>query len=263
MTRLFEQFANRLRALQRRCGIALRNFQGDFAHLFVDGAVGGEDHGPAQVIRLTCEVADFSAGLFDQERAGRGVPLLQTEFPEAIEAARSYVSEIKRGGAIAAHAVGAQGKVPVVMNVGVRQAFVNWKTSTQQGRGKRWDLRDVNRFPVERGAAAARRRKQLIVKRVEDYARNYGVALRQCDGHGEARVAVSEIRCAVQGIDVPAKLRSGGAFVAGALFRDDGMLWKVFCEPRYDRGFRAAVGLRHQIDVTLVRDLRRSVELLA
>jgi hypothetical protein len=73
---------------------------------------------------------------------------------------------------------------------------------------------------------------------------------------------VSEIRCAVQGIDVPTKFRSGGAFVAGALFRDDGMLREIFCEPRYDRRFRSAIRLGDQIDVTFVLDLRRAVELL-
>src|SRR5712671_6828721 len=121
-----------LRPLQRRCRIALRNLQRYFPHLFVNGAVGGENHRPAQAVRLTREIADFTTSLFDEERTRRGVPFLQAEFPEAVEAAGGHRSEIEGSGTVASDAMGAQRKIPVVVNVGIRQAFVYRKTSAQQ-----------------------------------------------------------------------------------------------------------------------------------
>src|SRR5260370_32755460 len=104
---------------QWRCRIALRNLQRHLPHFFVNGAVGRENRRPAQPVGLTCEIADPTAGLFDQERAGGGVPFLQAEFPEAVEAARGHASEIERSGPITPHAVGALRKIPAVMHMGI------------------------------------------------------------------------------------------------------------------------------------------------
>src|ERR1700732_2921156 len=116
---------------QRSRRITMRNLQRDLTHLFVNGAVGGENHRPAQTVRLTCKIADFAAGLLNQERAGRGIPRLQAEFPEAIEATGGYASKMERGGAIAAHAVRALRKIPIIVNVGICQTFVHWEARTQ------------------------------------------------------------------------------------------------------------------------------------
>src|SRR5260370_33005320 len=104
--------------------IGLRNLQRPLPHFSVNGAVGRENRRPAQAVGLTCEIADPAAGLFDQERAGGGVPFLPAEFPEAIEAARGHASEIERSGAITPHAVGALRKIPVVMKIGISRWFV-------------------------------------------------------------------------------------------------------------------------------------------
>ena len=52
------------------------------------------------------ERADAAAGLGDQQRAGRGVPGVEADLPEAVDAAGGHVGEVERGGAGAADAGG-------------------------------------------------------------------------------------------------------------------------------------------------------------
>ena len=52
------------------------NFEGDGAHLFVDEAVGGENDGAAELIRIAGKIADSATGFFDEKDASGGVPLL-------------------------------------------------------------------------------------------------------------------------------------------------------------------------------------------
>jgi len=60
---------------------------------------------------------------------------------------------------------------------------------------------------------------------------------------------------------MPAKFRA--AFVAAPFFRGDGVLRKVFSQPRNNGLLRAFIRLRYQVNVALVRDLRRPVKLFA
>src|SRR5260370_8997765 len=101
--------------------IGLRNLQRPLPHFFVNGAVGRENRRPAQPVGLTCEIADPAAGLFDQERAGGGVPFLQAEFPEPVEAAPRHASELGSSGAITPPPVAPQRKIPIIYHLGIDQ----------------------------------------------------------------------------------------------------------------------------------------------
>ena len=70
-----------------------------------------------------------------------------------------------------------------------------------------------------------------------------------------------EIRCPIQGVNVPPEIRS--PFATGAFLRDDAVIGKVFCQLLYDGPFRAFVRLGHQVRFAFVGDVRRPVELLA
>jgi hypothetical protein len=253
-----ENALTRKSSAERSGGIALRNLQRDAAHLFVDQGVGGEDHRAAERIRLARKIADFAAGFFDEQHAGGGVPFVQAKFPEAIKAARGHASEIQSGRAVAAHAVRAQRKIPVVVNIGIGQALVNGKTGAEQTRRKRFDFRDADFFPVECGASAARGGIKLVVNRIVDDAGENLVFLRQSDGNAKARIAMSKIRGAIERIDVPAKF--GSVFLTCAFLRGDGVVRKIFRESRDDGLLGSLIGLRDEVNVAFVSNLRGAVE---
>ena len=81
------------------------------------------------------------------------------------------------------------------------------------------------------------------------------------DGDAEARIAMSEIRCAIERVHVPAKF--GVAVLDQAFFRGDGMSWKMFCKASNDGLFAALVGLGDKVNVAFVFDFRRAGEFFA
>src|SRR5258708_31064580 len=115
----------------------------------MDQTVGGKNHRAAKRIGLIGKIAHLAASFLHEELARGGVPFLKAEFPEAIETASSHACEIKRGGAVAADAVRAQCKIPVVVDVGVGQALVNGKTSAEQAGRKSFDFGDTDSLAVE------------------------------------------------------------------------------------------------------------------
>src|SRR5262249_1488472 len=117
-----------------RCGggIAVGNLESDGAHFFVDEAVGCENDGTTEPVRLILEITDSSTGFLDEEDARSGVPSLKTKFPKTIEAAGRYASEIECGGAITADAVGSQREIVVVVNIGAGLALVNGKARAEK-----------------------------------------------------------------------------------------------------------------------------------
>src|SRR5882672_596358 len=248
------------RSMANRCWRAAGNFKSDGAHFFVNEAVGRENDGAAELVWIPGKIADFAAGFFDEEDAGGGVPLLQTKFPKAVEAAGGDGRKIERGGAIAAHAVRALGEVAVVLKVGAGFAIAHGKTSAEQAGGKRGDFGDADFFAVESGAFAAGGGEEFVVKGIEDDGGKQRVALGKSDRNAETRVTVCEVGGAVERIDVPAEF--GGAFLAGAFFGGDGMVREIFIEALDDGLLGAFVGLRDDIDlVAFVADVQRARQL--
>lgn len=243
--------------------MALRNFQGDGAHLFVDEAVGGEDDGAAELVRISGEVGDFAAGLFDEQDAGGGVPGLQAKFPEAVEAAGGDAGEIERGGAIAADSVRALSEFAVVLKIGAGFAVAHGETGAEEAGGNGGYFGDVHSFAVEECAFAAGGGEEFVVEGIENDGGEKFAGLGERNGNAEARVAMGEVGGAVEGIDVPTKFGGGGALVAGALFGGDGVVGKIFGDALDDQFFGAPVGLGDEIDfVAFVAKVQRARQFL-
>src|SRR5713101_9898777 len=187
---------------------AAGDFQCHGAHLFVDEAVGGENDGAAELVWISGKIAHFSAGFFDQQDARGGVPLLETKFPETVEAAGGDAGKVQRGGAIAAHSVRVLGEIAVVLKIWAGLAVAHGKAGAEQAGRERGVLGNVDFFAVEHGALAARGGEKFVVKRIEDRSGEKRIALGECDRDAEARISVREIRSAVERINVPAKFRS-------------------------------------------------------
>src|SRR5438445_7751349 len=102
------------------------------SHLFVDQSVGGENDGATKLVRIPGEIAHSPSSFFNQQDARGGVPLLQAEFPEAVEAAGRNASQVQRGGAVAAHPVRALGKVAVVLKIRTELSVSYRKAGAEQ-----------------------------------------------------------------------------------------------------------------------------------
>jgi hypothetical protein len=192
----------------------------------VDEAVGSEHDGAAKGVGNVMKICDFSAGFFDEENACGGVPALEAEFPEAIEAAGGNAGQIQCGGTVTAHAVRAEREIVVVMNVGAGMAFVDGKAGAEKAGGKRGDFRDGDFLAVEHGTFAACGSEKFFINGIVDDAGEDLIALREGDGDTEARVAVGEICGAVEGIDMPAKF--GVVIFAKAFFGGDCVRGEIF-----------------------------------
>ena len=224
----------------------------------MDEAVGREDNRAAEVIGLSFEVADSAAGLFDEQHASGGVPLVQAEFPKAIKTSGSDAGEIKRGGAIAAHAVRALRELAVILKIRAGLAIPHRKAGAEQAGRERGDFGDADFLAVEGGAFAARGGEEFFEKGVEDDRSKKRVSLGKSNGNAETGVAVGEIGGAVERINMPAKLRSRSAFMTRSFFRGNGVVREILGEPRNDGLLGALIGLRDQVDfIAFVVDVHR------
>src|SRR5579863_3836345 len=100
------------------------------------------------------------------------------------------------------------------MNVGIGKPLVNGKTGTEEACGESIDFRNENSLSVQCGTRATGSGEKLVIEGIVDYAGEQGSPLSQRDGNGKARIAVCEIRGAIERIHVPPKF--GTAFVAGS-----------------------------------------------
>src|SRR5712692_11106134 len=224
---------------------AAGNFQRHRPHLFMDEAVGGEDDGTTELIRVPGKITDSAAGFFHEQDARGGIPLLKIKFPESVKAPSSHASKIECGGAIAANTVGALGEVAVILQIRARLAVAHGKTGAEETGGDGGVPGDADFLAVERGAFAAGRGEKFIAVRIKDDSGEKRVTLREGKGDAEAGIAVGEIGGAVERIHVPAEL--GGRFLASAFFGGNGVFRKIFDKARDDELFGAFVGLGDKV----------------
>ena len=187
----------------------------------MDQTIGGEDDVAAELIGCAVKIGNSAASFFDEQNACRGVPAIEAEFPEAIEAAGGNGGKIERGGTVAANAVRAQREIVVVMDVWASLALVNGKAGAKQTGGERWHFGYSDFFAVEGGAFTASCGKKLFINGVVNNTGDDLMAVRESNGHTEAGIAVGEIGGAVERVDVPAVL--GVMIFAEAFFRGDGV----------------------------------------
>ncbi len=227
----------------------------------MDQTIGCEDHGAAELIRRAEKIAHFAAGFFDKQDAGGGVPAIEAEFPEAVEAADGNGGEIEGGGAVAANTVGAEREVVIIVNIRARLTLVNGETGAKEASRERGNFGDGDFLAIEGGAFATGGGEEFFINGIVDDAGDDSVAVSEGDGHAEAGIAVGKIRGAVERVDVPAVL--GVVILANAFFGSDGMRRKIFRETIDDVLFAALVGLGDEVDVTFVFDLGRTRVLFA
>ena len=91
-------------------------------------AVRGQDLAAGELERPAMHVGYNPSCLFDEQDPGSGVPGVESEFPEAVYTARCDATKIQGSGAGAAHSVGAQCDLVVVVDVRVFVALVAGKT---------------------------------------------------------------------------------------------------------------------------------------
>src|SRR5580704_282635 len=112
-------------------------------------SVCGEDAGAARTVREAGEISDHAAGLPHDEHTCRGVPRMQTEFPEAVEATAGNGAEIESSGTVAANTVRAQSEFPVVVNVSIAVALMGGEAGGDQTRRQFLDRRNMDAFVIE------------------------------------------------------------------------------------------------------------------
>ena len=152
----------------------------------------------------------------------------------------------------------ALGKLTVILKIGAGFAVAYGEAGAEEAGGKRGDFGDVDFLAVESGAFAACGCEKFIVKRIEDRGGEERILLGESDRDAEARIPVSEIRGAVERIDVPAKVRSRSAFMPRSLFGSNGVIGEIFGQPLDDQPFRTLVRLRDKIDfIAFVGDVKR------
>src|SRR5277367_830327 len=172
----------------------------------MNNPVRGQHHRPAQLVRLPREVANLPTGFFDQQNSRSGVPGFKSKFPKPVETPGSDTRQIERSRAVTPDPMRPQSKIPVIMNVGIRQPLMDRKSGAKKAGSQRIHFRNENSLLVQRRAAAPRRREKLIIKRIVNNSRKKLAPLSQRNRDRKTRVPVREIRRPIQRIDVPAKL---------------------------------------------------------
>src|ERR1700690_1747706 len=146
---------------------------------------------------------------------------MKAKFPKAFEAATRHRAQIERSGAVAPHAVRAQRKFPVILDIDAAGAHVRGKSRGDEACGKLFNWRNMDALLAEICTLAAHRRKKLIAHWIVNNTDQRLAILHQTNRNGEARITVREIRGAVERVHMPAILRTGGR-AAASLLRDDG-----------------------------------------
>src|SRR5262249_48922593 len=74
-------------------------------HLVVDPAVGGDDLFSVDREWVAREIRDAAAGLFENHKAGGGIPGMEVHFPKAVCTSKRNVAQIQSGGTGTAHSL--------------------------------------------------------------------------------------------------------------------------------------------------------------
>ena len=225
----------------------------------VDETVGTQGLAAGDLKWTAGKISDTPAGFLHKQHAGSGIPRIEIELPETVEASRGYIAEIERSRAGAAHTVRAQRDLVIEVNVRILVAFVAGKPSCNQRFLKARRGRDVDGFSVQARAAAFLRGKQFVAGRIVNHARYALTFVFDRQRHAEHRVAVREIGGAIERVDVPLVVTAG--FNARSLFAHNIVRRELTANAREDQGLRFAVGDGDEIGIPFVFDLHVTAEM--
>jgi len=156
----------------------------------------------SRIVVTTDEVGDDGAGLFGQQLTGCGIPGLQADFPEAVDATGSHVGQIQRGragttdvGTLDEHALEhLQVRLDVVL-------LLERETGGQDGAGQLFGLADTDAITVQLGTTTTGSSKQLVTDRIVNNGL-FSLALHaQGDGDGKVRNAFDQVGRAIQWVN--------------------------------------------------------------
>src|ERR1700751_4827116 len=159
-------------------------------HLRVNLPIGREHFAVTRMIRFAREIGDHSAGFLHQQHTRSCVPGFQAKFPESLEAAGRTPAKIKSSRAVAPHAVRSKSETSVKSDVRLLAALIRRKSSDEQTRGQRLDLRNMYAFVVQVGAFTAPSREHLPTHRIQHHAHNRLAIFEQSDRTNENRETV-------------------------------------------------------------------------
>lgn len=237
-------------------GQGFRQLFADLAqHLFQDARVGHDDVAGVLVVVTTDEVGDDGTGLFGQQLTGSGVPGLEADFPETVDATGSHIGQIQRGGAgttdvgtLDEHALEhLQVRLDVVL-------LLERETGGQDGTGQLFGLADTDAVAVQLGAAATGGSEQLVTDRIVDHGL-FGLALdAQGDGDGKVRNAFDQVGRAIQWVNDPLVVRIGTGNLT-RLFSHDAVFRVRFFDGVNDGRFGFTVNVGHEVIAALLDNL--------
>ncbi len=174
-------------------------------HRFEHFRIAGDDVAGFHEAFAADQIADETARFPDQQRTGRDIPRLQSQFPESVGASCRDVGEIERGRTGAANAATLTAECAEHRHVGIEMLcdVLERNAGRKQRIFEAMALADANTFAVELRAGAARRGEFLVAHRIDDHRMLQAVAVLQADRHREMRNAVQVVRGAVERIDDP------------------------------------------------------------
>ncbi len=214
---------------------------------------GNDDLVGAHEIHAAGEVADPASGFLHQQRAGSDVPRLEVHDPEAVEASRGEMREVKRRGPRAAHARALRGqRIERGQVCRELRALACGKCGAHQGFGQVEARRHVDLVAVVERTLALCRGEQVVVHRVEhDCVGDFGAACER-HRHGVVRKPMDEVGGAVDGIDDPLVAAAlARAFDVPRFLAQDRVLRKRRAQRGDDCVFGFHVGSGHDVAVLL------------
>src|SRR5271166_1249573 len=102
--------------------------------------VGRHGFAAVQLKRPAVKIRDSSAGLFDEEDAGSGIPRIQIELPKSVEAPAGHAAQVQGGRSGAPDTVGLQRDLMIEKDVRILVALVAGKSRSHQ------TLREIRGF---------------------------------------------------------------------------------------------------------------------
>ena len=203
------------------------------------------------------QIADETAGLQDQQRAGRDVPRFQSQFPESVGATSRHVSEVerRRSGAADAAALRAERSQHRHVRLQMLRDILERDAGCEHRILESMPVADANPFAIQLRAGAARRRELFIANRIDDHRVFEATAILGADRHAEVRNPVKIVGGAVERIDDPRVFGAGERF---AIFlAENAVIGIRLVQYLDDRVFRIAVDVGHEIVALLFDDVQR------
>ncbi len=226
-------------------------------HRLEDLRIRGDDVAAVEILLIADEIADEAARFLHEQYAGRHVPRLESELPEAVGATCRYVSEIERSRAGAANAAALARERFEHRHIGIEVlADVLERYAGREHRVlEPMSIADADTFAVHMCAGAARCRELFVADRIDDHRVLEPAAILGADRHAEVRNSVQIVRRAVEWIDDP---RVFGAGERIAVFlADDAVIGIRLVQYLDDRVLRIAIDVGYKIVVLLFDDVQR------